>query len=151
MRIGDGVNFENSSNFKVWGCKKRTSKSFLNEIKNGDIIWFVPNQDTSGQKGKIYYCAIYQSHQERVTGPLIALTETNEELGWHNVENWNSDWDVQIHYTKLFKINNLNLQINIAGRQTSKGKISDEMCENFNINSEWNNINKYSSILLLQS
>ncbi len=146
MRIGDGENFNNSSSFKLWGCKKRTSKTFLNEIKKGDIIWFVPNQDTSGVKGKIYYCAIYENHIERVLGPLIALTETNEELGWREVPNWNSDWNIQIYYSKLFKIESLNLQINIHGRQTSKGKINDDMCINFNIGNEWNNINKYCKI-----
>ncbi len=146
MRIGDCVNFENSIPSKAWGCKKNSSKSFLQEIKKGDIIWFVPNQDKSGLKGKIFYCAEYQEHFERVLGPLLALTPTNEELGWKNIDNWNSDWDVQIFYRNLYKIDNLNLQINISGRQTPKGKLLDEMCENFNPNDELKNIIKYLNI-----
>ena len=41
LRVGDGQNFINSSDKKIWGVKSKGHKSFLTKIQEGDILWFI--------------------------------------------------------------------------------------------------------------
>lgn len=95
LRVGDGNHFRSSAPKFIWGVHNKTAmKGVLNRLKKGDILWFV----LGASKGKLLAVAEYVSHNERVTGPLVALTETNEELGWTETH---GNWDVEIHYKGL--------------------------------------------------
>ena len=109
LRIGDGVHFRASSSRAVWGVHNKTAmKGVLNRVKKGDFLWFV----LGGTKGKLLAVAEYVSQNERVTGPLIALTATNEELGWTETP---GDWDVEIHYKGLKWLDSQTILTEIKG------------------------------------
>ena len=80
MRVGDGGNFQRSKGHRIWGvdsnCKSGCCKYFMKNVKPGDRLWFV----TSASHGKLIAVATYRSHNERVTGPLVATTKTDEVL-----------------------------------------------------------------------
>lgn len=104
LRIGDGKHFMNSSKDNIWGVstKNTCTGAFLREVKDGDLLWFVQ----SNSHGKLFALAIYKSHNIREIGPIISLTQTNEELGWTDFD---GDWDYEVHYTDLHIIKDLNL------------------------------------------
>ena len=139
LRVGDGQNFINSSDKKIWGVNSKGHKSFLTKIQEGDILWFIKNKS----KGKILAMAKFKSHNKREFGPLINLSLTNEELGWDDsTTNWISD--IEIHYDELYNLDNCNLLTNLKGiisvRQYEKTKITLDLDE------EYKNIIKYAYI-----
>ena len=42
LRVGDGDNFANSRNLKMWAIQSRY-KTFLKKVKTGDKLWFIQN------------------------------------------------------------------------------------------------------------
>ncbi len=97
LRVGDGIHFTRSQSLSRWGvCSKHSwTPSFLRNVRNGDLIWFI--QSNSG--GKVMGVATYSHHCVRVLGPLIDLTPTNNELGWTETD---GDWDTEVHYRNLY-------------------------------------------------
>ncbi len=97
LRIGDGKHFLSSSLKNVWGInsKHTSSKVFMSSVKEGDRLWFVKGQS----KGLIMGVATFTSTKDRVLGPLLPLTYTNDELGWVHTE---GDWDTEVHYKDLY-------------------------------------------------
>lgn len=82
LRVGDGNNFKNGSNVSIWAVNSR-NKSFLKKVKEGDKLWFVKNKEKGDiHNGKIIAVADFVSKNERVIGPLIAITPSNDELKW---------------------------------------------------------------------
>ena len=84
IRIGDGVNFINSSKYNCWGLNSNNKnvKYFMKNIKKNDILWFVKNKS----KGLILAVSTYIKNDKRIIGPLINISETNEELGWKDID-----------------------------------------------------------------
>lgn len=104
LRVGDGENFKNSSKFNIWGIKKKWM-SYMKDIKKGDILWFVVNKKTSGKNGLAIGCAVFNCFKEREIGPLIQISQTDEELGWKG----DGEWEVEIHYKELYNIETCNI------------------------------------------
>jgi hypothetical protein len=111
FRVGDGEHFISSMKKSVWGFYSTPpcGKYFLKNAKEGDILWFVK----SG--GLLAWVATFTQVKERVLGPLIALTESNEELGWVKQE---GNWDMEVHYKDLYDIISLELNSEIKSPLT---------------------------------
>jgi hypothetical protein len=123
LRAGDGENFLNSSDYRIWGINSslKCGKHFLKNVKQGDRLWFV----TSNSKGKLIAVGTYKSHNERVLGPLVNTTMTNEELGWTGEgPDWTSE--TEVHYTNLYLLSNLltHLKGNVSIRKYNLEKCS---------------------------
>jgi hypothetical protein len=115
FRVGDGVNFTQSSKHRIWGINGTINcgKHFIKNVKQGDRLWFVKNKSN----GKILAVATYRSHHMRELGPLIDVSMTNEELGWTGEgPNWSSD--IEIHYTDLYGLESCELLTHITHRST---------------------------------
>ena len=97
FRVGDGVNFWNSSNLFTWGAKTLRGMS---TIKKGDRMWFI----TSNSNGKIIAAATFNSINLRGESGF-----TDEELGWTG----GGGWDYEIHYNELYDVSEMNLLTNI--------------------------------------
>ena len=142
IRVGDGIHFISSSKFNIWGINSKdkcnTSK-FLEEAKEKDILWFV----TSNSKGKAIAVSTFKELKERQIGPLINFTQTNEELGWTKSE---GDWDIEIHFTELYNINELNILTRIRSPRTYR-RYSDNIDKiPVNLVEEYANIVKYTKV-----
>jgi len=112
IRVGDGKNFLAGAKFDIWGVNSNgtTVKCLLKNVKQGDILWFVK----SSSKGLLIAVATYERHNVRVIGPLITTTNTNKELGWVG----DGNWDTEIHYSKLYNLEEYNLLTDIKGAAT---------------------------------
>ena len=112
IRVADGKNFRNSVH-PFWGMKKGRGgciKSFfVNNVNKGDILWFSTNKKNGGKAiGMAEYTECYDREEE----PLIQInTYSNKEQGWEG----DDDWDLQIHYTKLYDTEKQNIQILLSG------------------------------------
>lgn len=106
IHTGDNKNFENSIPHKRWGYDSAHKKAFGATVKAGDILWFV-------RKGKILFMVTFVSKNKREVGPLIALTLTNEELGWTS---GGPDWDMEIHYKDLYDLRDADIDAGICGQ-----------------------------------
>ena len=140
LRVGDGINFKNSSRFKIWGIKSSNSnsKKFLKDVKQEDRLWFVSN----GITGKLLAVATYTSHNKRELGPLIAPCMTYEELGWSNCSD-DSSYDIEINYTDLYGLENCDLLTNIKG-QASVRQYNEKCMVNLPL--EYIYIERYSKV-----
>ncbi len=107
LRVGDGCHFRNSAAMHIWGIKSK-NKTFMNEAIHGDRLWFIESKS----RGKIIAVAEFVKFEERVLGPLVALTRTNDDLGWTNHD---GDWDTEVHYTGLRKLSDNGLLTEIKG------------------------------------
>ena len=105
FRIGDGDHYESASKYKTWGVKSKDTnvKGFLNEVTEGDVLWFVKAKSS----GKIYAVATYTGHGER--------TRTNEELGWVKTE---GEWDTEVYYKEEYKALKYNILTELKGTTT---------------------------------
>jgi len=108
LRVGDGVHFTRSQRYMCWGVNSKHTwvRNFLRRVRPGDVLWFIKSKS----EGTAIGVATYIKQNVRITGPLIALTPTNEELGWTNVE---GDWDIEIHYRDLYNIGDVGIRTNI--------------------------------------
>jgi len=140
LRVGNGLNLISSSKYKIWGIQSTTpdNKYFLKNVKSGDRIWFVKNKS----QGKLLAVATYCSHNNRVFGPLINVSMTNEELGWTGE---GPDWisDTEIHYTDLYSLDNFELLTHIKGVKTVRKY--NEKCK-INLAVEYSYIVRYNKI-----
>ena len=138
LRVGDGENIKNSSRYRIWGIQSTTNKHFVNNVKQGDRLWFIKSKSY----GKIIAVATYRSHNKREIGPLLNVSMTNEELGWTGEgPNWTSD--IEIHYTDLYGVNDCELLTHIEGAKTIRKY--NEKCK-INLPVEYSYIVRYSKI-----
>jgi hypothetical protein len=142
IRIGNGRHFVNSSVFNIWGLnsknKSNTSK-FLQNVKKGDILWFV----TSNTHGHAIAVAMYKEIKPRQLGPLVNITYSNEELGWTESD---GDWDTEIHFDELYNISKLDLLTKIRSPRTYR-RYSDNVDKiPINLFEEYMKIVKYSNV-----
>jgi hypothetical protein len=110
IRVRDGKHFWSSSKDNLWGITSKYAKSFLRDVREGDILWFLTNKVAGG---KLISVATFSFKNERVLGPLIALTKTNEELGWTLVD---GEWDTEIHYKDMYDLTACSLIPDIKGQ-----------------------------------
>tara|TARA_B110001469_G_scaffold26919_1_gene27659 strand:- start:6173 stop:6631 length:459 start_codon:yes stop_codon:yes gene_type:complete len=142
IRIGNGNHFISSSKFNIWGINSKdkcNTNKFIKEAHEGDILWFV----TSNSKGKAISVSTFKEIKNREIGPLVSFSQTNEELGWNETE---GDWDIEIHYTELYNITELNILTRIKSPRTYR-RYSDNIDKiPVNLVKEYENIIKYSKI-----
>jgi hypothetical protein len=140
LRIGDGKHFVRSSIHHIWGVDSKTNdgKWFLSNVKEGDQLWFVQ----SNSNGKLIATATYSHQKPRELGPLISLTQTNEELGWTETH---GDWDVEIHYKNLYNLTECGLYSAIKSPRVFRRY--NEKCK-VNLPAEYPYIVRYSNVSL---
>jgi hypothetical protein len=138
IRVGDGVNFINSSKYNCWGLNSNNNnvKHLIKNIKENDILWFIKNKT----KGQVIAVSKYTRNEKRILGPLINISKTNEELGWDNIENI----DTIIYYDNIYNISRCNIFINLKGQNTIYKYINDKY--NIDLKKEYDNIVRYSNI-----
>lgn len=141
IRVSDGKNFINSSKYKIWGIKKKNNngaKNMLSNIKQGDKLWFIKSKSN----GKVLAVATYSSHNDRVLGPLINTTLTDEELGWE--PNYlSTEWDTEIHYINLYNTSLCELYTHIT---TPAGIVKETSECVLDLDIEYFYITKYANI-----
>ena len=74
----------------------------MSTAKEGDLLWFVKSK-TNGQ---LVAVATFTGIKKRILGPLLALTSTDEELGWDKTQ---GEWDIEIHYKNLYNLTHCSL------------------------------------------
>jgi len=138
LRVGDGDHFKRSSSKSIWGInsKEKQGKWFASNVKDGDLLWFVKGKD----KGKIIAVATFTENKERVLGPLISTTFTNEELGWTKTE---GEWDTEVHYRDLYNLSSCGLYSEI--KSPNPIRLYNEKCK-VNLQVEYPSIVRYSKI-----
>jgi hypothetical protein len=140
LRVGDGENFINSSQYRIWGIQSTTpsNKHFLKNVKIGDRLWFVKSKSN----GKVLAVATYRSHNKRDLGPLVNFTMTNQELGWSGEgPDWTSD--IEVHYSDMYGLSDCEILTHIQGPSTIR-KYDDNTRVNLAI--EYNHIVRYSRV-----
>jgi hypothetical protein len=137
MRVGDGVDFVKSSKHNTWGAKSLCADGihFLKHIKPGDRLWFVKAK--TKPHGQLIRTATFVSSNKRETGPCVAVTLTDDELGWAK----GHEYDTEIHYKDLYDIEHCELYSEIEG--PGGIRLYNEKCK-VNLPSEYLNIVKYS-------
>lgn len=120
FRIGDSVNFINSSIHNIWGILSTSSMSkyFLKHVIEGDILWFIKSKSN----GLVLAIATFSHHEKRIIGDLINLSMTNDELGWNND---GSNSDTEIHYKDLYNLEECKLETYIKGAATIRKFTND--------------------------
>lgn len=138
LRIGDGIHFNSSSSKFIWGIDGSTPFGtwFKSNVKSGDFLWFVK----SASKGQLVAVATFTTIQPRIIGPLIALTQTDAELGWDKTE---GTWDIEVHYTNLYNLSSCRLFSEIKGAATFR-KYSEKCA--INLPSEYPRIVRYAKV-----
>ena len=90
---------------------------------------------------KVIAVATFAKTRERIIGPLIDLTATNEELGWTNTV---GVWNTEVHYDDLFNLTECDLLTGIKGAATVRIYKKDK-CD-VDLPAEYHNIIRYSKI-----
>jgi hypothetical protein len=139
FRVSNGTHFINSSVYYTWGVNSEISnvKHFIANARNGDILWFV----TCKSKGHIIAVATYDKIVDRIIGPIINISLTNEELGWTLNE---GNWDKEVKYNKLYNIGTLELKTEIQAPHTVR-IYNSESCK-VDLPEEYARIIRYSTI-----
>jgi len=139
LRIGDGEHFKSSSEQNIWGIKSPAlggGNPFIKDAEPGDLLWFV----TGNSNGHIVALATYERIETRVLGPLIATTQTNDDLGWNRTE---GEWDIEVHFNNLYNLTSLSLFSEIKG-SVSIRRFNDN-CK-VDLPTEYKNILRYSKV-----
>ena len=143
LRVRDGKNLISSSKYRIWGINSKSSDSkyFVRKVQAGDRLWFV----TSESHGKLLAVATYRSHNVRELGPLFPISYTNEELGWisNGDDHDPNKYDVEIHYTDLYGLNDCELLTHIKSPKTIRKY--NEKCR-VNLPVEYSYIVRYSRV-----
>lgn len=138
LRVGNGQDFIRSSSKLTWGFDSSSThgKAFLGNVAPGDLLWFVKSES----KGLLLAVATLDAIKRREVGPLIAVTATNEELGWTRES---EPSDTEIKYSDLYNVSMCGLHSEIRSPLTIR-KYS-EKCK-VNLPLEYANIVRYSKV-----
>ncbi len=138
LRVGNGEDFIRSSSKLTWGfdSSSPSGKAFLANVTPGDLLWFVKSES----KGLLMAVATLDAIKRREIGPLVALTATNEELGWTRES---EPSDMEIKYINMFNVSMCGLHSEILSPLTIR-KYS-EKCK-VNLPLEYANIVRYSKV-----
>jgi hypothetical protein len=100
-RKGGVENFASSAERGVWGMNSASgeAKGFLNRAGPGDRLWFsVPV--AKGWTHQWHATAVLTAAPtKRVLGPLVALSASDEELGWGGV--CKGTWDIELCFADV--------------------------------------------------
>jgi len=137
LRIGDAKHFDSSSDKNIWGIvtSDPSNKYFISEAIPGDRLWFVKSQN----RGLLYSVATFTHFKKRETGPLLAFTFTNEELGWTETS---GNWDMEVHYTDHYNLADCEMYSEIKSPKVVRKY--NEKCK-VNLCEVYPNIVKYSN------
>ena len=140
LRVGDGTHFIRSSAMSIWGVNSthNAAKAFLSAVKPGDRLWFVKG----ASKGHILAVATFKHARDRVLGPLISLTPTNEDLGWTETP---GGWDTELHYDHLYNLTDCGLYSEIKSPLTIR--LYNSKCK-VELAKEYPFIVKYSKVAM---
>jgi hypothetical protein len=144
LRVGDGENFINGFAKHLWAVKD-SHKSFLEKVKQGDKLWFIRSKTSEDlYSGKIIAVADFEYKNERIVGPLVSLTPSNEELNWTGNEG--GFCNIEIHYTNLYNLTALNLYTGQRGQcvVTNYNNVKEKLL--VNLPEEYERIVYYSQI-----
>ena len=138
LRVGNGQDFIRSSSKLTWGFDSSSThgKAFLGKVTPGDLLWFVKSES----KGLLLAVATLDAIKRREVGPLVAVTATNEELGWTRES---EPSDTEIKYNDLYNVSMCGLHSEILSPLTIR-KYS-EKCK-VNLPLEYANIVRYSKV-----
>lgn len=107
-RIGDGVDFNKSKKYGIWGYNRKTSKKIISNMKKDDIIIFIKN----GGGINIIGMALFENYKDINEEKLIKIdTIDNDILCWKYYE----EYPIQIKYINFI---DLKLELHLEG-QTS--------------------------------
>jgi len=140
LRVGDGEHLMSALDYGIWGMDTKNKGCvpyFLRTVRPGDRLWFIVSQS----KGKAIVVATFVRHTPRELGPLVAVSRTNEELGWTHSP---GEWDTEIHYTDAFKIGKINVLTEIMSPLVVR-MYDPEKCT-VNLPQEYANIIRYSMV-----
>ena len=144
LRVGDGENFIKGFAKRLWAVRD-SHKSFLEKVKPGDKIWLIRSKTSEDlYSGKIIAVADFEYKNERIVGPLVSLTPSNEELNWIGSEG--GDCNIEIHYNNLYNLSALNLYTGQRGQcvVTNYNNVKDKLL--LNLPEEYERIVYYSQI-----
>jgi hypothetical protein len=135
LRVSNGNHFISSSTKSIWGINSAHNdrRWFINHVQEGDLLWFV----TSNSNGKIIAVATFTGTRERVLGPILALTSTNEELGWTETD---GNWDTEVLYKDLYDLRPYDLYSEIKSPLVIR--LYSEKCK-VDLPTEYKNITRY--------
>lgn len=139
IRVGDGTNFVNASKHSLWTCNKSKNahKCFINNATPGDRLWFLKTG------GPFIAVATFIKLAPRILGPLIAITLTDEDLGYDS--NDGNPSTTEIHYENLYNISTLNITTKPLNQNAFR-KYTEDMTPGYNLNIEYQMIVRYSKI-----
>jgi hypothetical protein len=126
IRIGDGINFNNSLSNSLWGFNNNNncSKSFIKNATTNDILWFV----TANSKGHIIGFATYQSLNTKDDEPIFNNNQTN---GWNQYKDYSNNWNIIIHFINYRSISTDNVLSHIKGNAPIR-LYKQNLCINLN-------------------
>jgi len=138
LRVGNGDDFIRSSTKFTWGfdSSSPSGKTFQANATPGDLLWFVKSES----KGLLLAVATLEAVKQREVGPLVAVTATNEELGWTRES---EPSDTEIKYTHLYNVGVCGLHSEIRSPLTIRRY--SEKCK-VNLPLEYANIIRYSKV-----
>jgi hypothetical protein len=128
IRVGDGDNFIRQP-YKVWGLSNKYKRP-INNINANDVIWWLTNKNNGG----IIEVAEFKNCYNRNDDILGINTYTNTQQRWLG----NKDWNIQMHYNTVQKIDDKKLnKIFLQGASSIwayNTKLKDKIKNDFNIN-----------------
>lgn len=110
IRVGDGHNFNECIQHRnIWGFIPKW-KSQVVKMKKGDVLMFLTSKDFGGN---IVGIAEYETYYDRRDEHLIQVgTYSNRENRWYGYK----DWDIQIHFRNLYKVDTTKLNIQMIAQ-----------------------------------
>ena len=117
FRVGNGVNFNHSVKLGIWSLNTTNTsggKKFFENATAGDILWFV----TSDSNGHLVACGTFTEVVKRRMIPLIAPTQTNEELGWTDTTQNSSLSNYEVHFKDTYYLQDCDLRSRITHRNS---------------------------------
>lgn len=145
----DNSHFRTASPDCIWGLNTITNfnmKGFVKRAKEGDVLWFVTSKTkTDNKRNPCIAVATFKSAHERILGPIIAISKTDEELGWiKRSSNPNSDWNMELIYKDLRNLTPCGLSIDVKGQ--SIVLCYDESKYDVDLRREYTSIMRYAGV-----
>ena len=141
IQVGQSHNFIIMSSKNKWYIQDKW-KSFCDNVKEGDILWFSANKDTNDlYHGKIIAVATFVSKNEKDFSSPLKI----EDAGC-GVRDKGPDCNIEIHYTNLYNLISVKLYTGLE--RQPRITFCENIKKGFLINyaEEYERIVKYSQI-----
>jgi hypothetical protein len=139
--VGNPGNFVKCNSKSLWLIKNRWP-GFLDNVKEGDKLWFIRNREFGDlYNGKIIAVADFVSKNKRdFNKPLLV-----EDAG-RGLANEGPNCDIEIHYSNLYNLTTINLYTGLRRHATISN--SENIKKGFLVNyiEEYERIAYYSQI-----